>query len=562
MAKITIKKLKNIAELEFQLPPPGIHVLTGENGSGKTSLLTCIERLSRTYAFRDFNISGTVHIDDFENASIAYEHNSYTLTFRYNRRATRWDGRPWGMNSVIHTFGYNDVKFFRAGSSSSRLYVQSQVTINSQTFRADYLRPAENWLIDPMNNIFGTNKYSNLKIRRLANVRGPAALLRRNQILLIDIPGQNGQPNRIYTERNFSMGELFMVNLLYELHNIGQNELLIIDEVELALHPKAQTRLYDYLKGIANSMNLTVILSTHSSTLIRRSQNLLFLEPNPNGITKVHNNYHPALALGSISDESEIVPDKVLCVEDVKATFLMEAMMNLHARINALERRPYIPIMSIGGYPQVLDFAHKANGVLINSSVPIIAVPDADVLTDTLPVLEQYGGPANEVLVNIQRLSSGKNRLFYLPCTPEIGFCEHFSNNVGNYEGHFRGAYNMPLINFQNVVQGNKFQQAEQNINNERAAILAMEQQLATLTPTTTPHEDLSKELMYRRNKGTIRKAFKKKLDAVVDELETRTNNNRQTLERELFQYWVNNKYNAGADRGLLNQLIGQIYSV
>jgi ABC-type cobalamin/Fe3+-siderophores transport system ATPase subunit len=560
MARIIIENLKNITHLDFTLPPTGVYILTGENGSGKTSLLTCLERLKRTYAFRDFNISNSNTIDDFERASVAYEHNGSTLTFRYNRARTRWDGRPWGMNSLISTFGYNDVKFFRAGSASSRLYVQSQTTINSQSFRADYLKEAPDWLIGPMNLIFSTTKYNHLKIRKLANTRGPAARLRKNHILLVEVPGQNNQPHRIYTERNFSMGELFMVNLLYELNSIAQNELLIIDEIELALHPKAQIKLYEHLKTIARSLNLTVILSTHSSTLIRKSKNLLFLEPSFNR-TIVHPNYHPALALGSISDETEIIPDRVLCVEDIKATFLIEAMMNLHARINNLTRRPHVPVMPIGGYPQVLEFTRRANGVLINGLVPIIALPDADVLTDTLPVLQRYGGVGNEVLINIQRLTQNQQRLFYLPCTPEIGFGQHFINDVANYENWFRQHYNTPLISFQNVIQGNEFQQTDQNILVEQAAIVQLEQQLAATAQGTPQHEQLSRQVMQRKNKGLIRKQYKKKLDLLVDELEVRTNNNRQTIERELFQYWVNDQYGNGQGRNTMNALIGQIYS-
>lgn len=559
MARIIIENLKNIAHLDFTLPPTGVYVLTGENGSGKTSLLTCLERLKRKYAFRDFNISNSNAIDDFERASVAYEHNGRTLTFRYNRARTRWDGRPWGMNSLISAFGYNDVKFFRAGSASSRLYLQPQSIINSQSFRSDYLQAAPNWLIEPMNFIFSTTKYNHLKIRRVANTRGLAALQRKNHILLVDIPGQNNQPHKIYTERNFSMGELFMVNLLYELNSIAQNELLVIDEVELALHPKAQIKLYEYLKTIARNLNLTVILSTHSSTLIRKSKNLLFLEPGPNRTT-AHTNYHPALALGSISDEAEIIPDRILCVEDIKATFLIQAMMDLHARINNLERRPHIPVMPIGGYPQVLEFVRRANGVLINGSVPIIALPDADVFTDTLPVLQRYGAASND-FINIQRLNQNPRRLFYLPCTPEIGFGQHFIGNIPNYETWFRQKYNTPLISFQNVIQSNDFQQTDRAILTEQAAINLQEQQLAAVPLGTQQYENLSKQIMQRKNNSIIRKQYKIKLDLIVDELEARTNNNRQTLERELFQYWVNEQYSNVPGRNDMNALIGQIYS-
>ena len=54
----------------------------------------------------------------------------------------------------------------------------------------------------------------------------------------------------------------------------------MIDEIEIALHPKAQINLLRKLKDIAAQKNLTIIFSTHSSTLIKSSDRskILYLE--------------------------------------------------------------------------------------------------------------------------------------------------------------------------------------------------------------------------------------------------------------------------------------------
>jgi ABC-type cobalamin/Fe3+-siderophores transport system ATPase subunit len=51
--RIIIKKLKGINSLDFEIPKPGTHIITASNGCGKTTLITCITRLTNKNVFRD-----------------------------------------------------------------------------------------------------------------------------------------------------------------------------------------------------------------------------------------------------------------------------------------------------------------------------------------------------------------------------------------------------------------------------------------------------------------------------------------------------------------------------
>ena len=62
-----------------------------------------------------------------------------------------------------------------------------------------------------------------------------------------------------------------LLNILDLLQNIAPKTLLLIDEVELSLHPIAQIKFYDFLKRQANSKNLAIVISTHSSSLIKHA---------------------------------------------------------------------------------------------------------------------------------------------------------------------------------------------------------------------------------------------------------------------------------------------------
>lgn len=56
MGKITISSLRNITSLVFDVPISGVYVLTGSNGSGKTSLLMALSRIFDKNAFNGLRI--------------------------------------------------------------------------------------------------------------------------------------------------------------------------------------------------------------------------------------------------------------------------------------------------------------------------------------------------------------------------------------------------------------------------------------------------------------------------------------------------------------------------
>lgn len=84
-----------------------------------------------------------------------------------------------------------------------------------------------------------------------------------------------------------SSGECLLVSLLHFIYNalirrslpVNEPVLMLIDEIELALHPVAVSRLIDLLNNIIKEHdNLTVVLTSHSPEVIRKiSPNNLFM---------------------------------------------------------------------------------------------------------------------------------------------------------------------------------------------------------------------------------------------------------------------------------------------
>ena len=113
-----------------------------------------------------------------------------------------------------------------------------------------------------LNRIFETNKFNNLRRLRNANGRG------RHATFFYVIRENNG---RYYSEKRFSTGELAVLRLVEKLVSVENNAMVLLDEAEMALHPRIQKNLLDYLKNIAelpvvnSAVGLNLIVNDNGS---------------------------------------------------------------------------------------------------------------------------------------------------------------------------------------------------------------------------------------------------------------------------------------------------------
>lgn len=430
MGKIIIENLKSINKLEFEIPTSGIHVLTGVNGSGKTTLLACLQRLTDSYAFqRHFRSSSNSQFDSFRNSKIRYENNGSFVEYTY--RNTRWAPTPKRKASLLNTMGYTNA--FLVSSNVERFYVQNE-ELNTRGIQA-----APAFYKTSMNEIFHTTKYTELRRKKLdGKGRGNG---RANYGFLL--PAKSvGHQNQYYTEKNFSLGELLILNALFQLENIADNSLILIDEIELALHPKVQVSFLTFLQRMTVEKNLTVILSTHSSSLIKKASKLIYLERNPtNGHVNVEYDCYPALALQNMAIQEEVQPDLVLFVEDDYAKYIIEQLLNYYFGTLVQHRRPIIKILAVGGWPQTLRFTISCSNYLIPQNTGVYAFLDADALPDIQAIqADANRKPSQQELLNLY--IANQVRIKFLPITPELGLVTLLNNQPHNHAQPLRDIFN------------------------------------------------------------------------------------------------------------------------
>ncbi|MBQ6984263.1 MAG: AAA family ATPase [Paludibacteraceae bacterium] len=511
--QITLRNIKNIQELVFPFPQnKGVYVLTGSNGSGKTSLLTALSRLGNRNAFSHYKSNQL--IDKYPNASVEYTTPTDSVTYVHGEQ--RWVPSPKRNNVILSQFPFHNTRF--VSTAGTRFFTQEQLGGNHVRFTS-----ATNYIKDAMNMIMGTTKFNNLQYITIGVIRGRQRNPHRDNKLYVIRTLQT-----YYSEQNFSLGERLLLNTLEELETVPGNTLLLIDEVELSLHPIAQVKFYDFLEKEAKEKHLCIILSTHSSTLIKHAQNRIYLENN-DGIVKTITDCYPSYILRTISSADDRIHDFLFIVEDDMAKDYLEIILKRYME-NMRHVLSYT-VLPIGGWQEVVKFEENI-ATLGYSKTKTQVFLDADV-QDTLEFIRQKGDQKSQADLDVESLfQRNANNICYLDITPEVGMWSWLKDNGAILQNHFDNTFGN---------QNYSIQELTQHISRENAGKLP--------TPETAP--EVAGVKLRKWGKACF-KDFKNEITA----------NNPQIDERDIYKTmiscYVENNFNIDCLRETLEPLFNR----
>lgn len=406
---LKIENLKHIKSLEFTIPSQGVWLLTGLNGSGKTSLLAAIYRMKERSAFQKYyKTSSLDYYDSFQDSKITYHINNSSVTYKYG--SERWRPTPNNQSNLFDEVSFPEIRFIEVNAK------RVEPSLHDLQNRP---RPVavRNETVQFMKEVLDNNKWDNLKYINYQRGVGNKAYV---------IPYQKNGRTYYFSEKNFSLGELCILRLACALEEIQNNSLVLIDEIEIALHPKAQRKLSSKLQDIAQIKNLTIIFSTHSSTLIKSidRKKLLFLQQEGNTKKfKTISNVYPAQVLGEIAYDEELDMDFLFFVEDDEGKLLLMQIIEKYKSIRNLginNFRPSYKVIPIGGFQQVMDVLASSSQIF-RPNIVRKAFLDHDVYTETLADLNQAH--------IIATYNSNQANINFLPCTPEKGIIDSIESD-------------------------------------------------------------------------------------------------------------------------------------
>lgn len=308
LESVEIKNIRGWAgqRVEFKFP---IVAVCGENGAGKSTVLqaaaSCYsaesDEQSPWFASRFFPDTPW---DTIQDASISFvvRQGQQILTGSVRKPTDRWRGNPERpQRPVVY------IDLARLQPVSARV---GYLRLAKATVKETASKTIEDETVARLSEIMG-RKYSG---GRMATTDVDAE--RSVPIVTLD--------NKFFSGFHQGAGEFTITELLQS--EIPKYSLVLIDEVETSLHPRAQRRLIRDLAELCRVKELQIILSTHSPYVLGE------LPPEARGYVMVKGG-HREVVFGVSPDfamtqmDEEMHPECDLYVEDERAQLMLQEIL-------------------------------------------------------------------------------------------------------------------------------------------------------------------------------------------------------------------------------------------
>ena len=172
-------------------------------------------------------------------------------------------------------------------------------------------------------------------------------------------------------------GEDSTLDLFRTLQGVPHNSLILIDEVEASLHPRAQRRLIRFLLWLARHRRVQIILSTHSPYVLQElpQEARILLLPGPQGLSVIYG-VSAEFAMSRLDDE--VHPEAHVFVEDREAEVLLREILASSEDTAKLLQRVAINPVGPANVVAMLDTLGRAGKLPYKS----IAIVDGDHVDD------------------------------------------------------------------------------------------------------------------------------------------------------------------------------------
>ena len=223
---------------------PGISVLCGLNGAGKSSIISSVKHVLGVY---DDSIISRNKFLESVSAEVIINKASYNVN-------TEFTAVQAGLNSDL-------IK-----------YIDSDQAL-------DCIKYWEQTNLDELLESVEENTFSPDQLQELSEIVGKSYTACTSYELSEEEDGflpvffRVGEGGVEYDSTGMGLGEHFLIRMYYILSNASQNSIIIIEEPETYISVPSQEKLMNFLAKVIVKRNLSLIVSTHSPHIINMINN-------------------------------------------------------------------------------------------------------------------------------------------------------------------------------------------------------------------------------------------------------------------------------------------------
>lgn len=309
LQSLEIRGLRGWTGQRFSLPYP-IMALVGENGAGKSTVLQCAAAVyeshppayRRGYASDFFPQTAWDHLDGVAiRYTVREKDTEHSASVR--KPGERWLGNPQRRKRHVE---YIDLS-----------------RIQPVPARVGYMK-----LANPANEETTSTPFEGTRLARLSGIMGrhydlaKMALTREDAKRPVPVIEHQGQT---YSGFHQGAGETTITELLER--DLPPYSLILIDEIESSLHPRAQRRLIRDLADRCRENEVQIVLTTHSPYVLEElpEKARAYIMQSPSGTREIVYGVSPDFAMTKMDDVAHTECD--LYVEDRRSATMLEEIL-------------------------------------------------------------------------------------------------------------------------------------------------------------------------------------------------------------------------------------------
>lgn len=353
---IELEPFRHIKSLKVNFNHP-ISVISGTNRSGKSTILMAIACSHFNFIKRNSQ-NGNLErhtwssLMQFTSRDIQKEDWTYYITYKLGNKTERKRGqrkkttKKWnGIGKKESQFDFRDVVFIDLDRISPARNFSKVIYNKSKKSTGAQISASNSALIEEYISYILEEEFT---LNRLASYQDKDIFKYKNA--------------NEYSSYNAATGEEVLAKIIIDIVEAKKDSLILIDEIEVGLHPKVQRKLIEVLYNISLNDNKQFILTSHSQTILSSlpDTSRVFLEKDYRGNFKCIQNISVNAALSKMDSQSYPLID-LYCEDDIAKKIISKILQNLQTAHNLTNVKDLVNIIVSGSAEKTHNYfiVHK-----------------------------------------------------------------------------------------------------------------------------------------------------------------------------------------------------------